>query len=85
MPDDKPLLMVTGLWKKKSTKSGEEFLTGAFTYGTQIFIFENKYKDKPTDPDFKMFIGAKVKQPDDSSAESLPVEEHTSLDDDIPF
>jgi hypothetical protein len=65
MLDDKlnesPLLMIAGLWKKKkSKKSGREFLTGGLTYGTQVFVFENKFKNKPTDPDFKLYIGAKI-------------------------
>lgn len=62
MPNDtdNPLLMIAGLWKKKGRKSGDEFLTGGLTYGTQVFVFENKFKTKPTDPDFKLYIGAKI-------------------------
>ncbi len=53
------LIFVTGLWINKS-KSGNTYMSGGFGFGGRVFIFRNKSKQRDSDPDYVLKIGAKA-------------------------
>ena len=55
------MIKICGLWQKK-TKSGESMLSGGLSFGSNIVILKNKFKQKDTEPDFNLFISAKEKK-----------------------
>jgi hypothetical protein len=61
---------VTGLWKAKSVK-GEEYLSGPLG-PFQIFVFRNKYKDKPQQPDYALYVGFREEEPKQGTKQEEP-------------
>ncbi len=62
MSDSKtPRIKLGGLWQH-TTKTGVTFLSGDFTFGSQIQVWPNKKRDGKNDPDFTVYLSEKVKK-----------------------
>lgn len=75
-----PLLSIGGLWESESKRTGKKYLSGPFLRGCNILIFPNRYKEKPSDPDYQMFIGKKRPKRRDEQPDPPPIDEN-----DLPF
>ena len=51
-------IKLTGLWKETS-KDGQEYLSGGMVPGAKLLIFQNKFKSKPSDPDYIAYLAPK--------------------------
>ncbi|MFA5135277.1 MAG: hypothetical protein WC505_05865 [Patescibacteria group bacterium] len=80
MSDDRaPLLNLGGLWKTTS-KAGNEYLRGRLG-GTVIMILPNRYKERPNQPDYIMWLAAAPpKEHSENKDVSGPI-----LDSELPF
>ncbi len=61
MDEKKERLRRGGLWKNE-TKDGTVFFSGPYSNDLQLTIWPNKYKKTPKDPDFIMYLSAKIKK-----------------------
>ena len=59
-----------GLWANQM-KDGSMYFSGSLGQG-KIVIFPNGYKEKETDPDYKMYICPKPKKNENSSYNNTP-------------
>lgn len=55
---EKPLT-VGGLWNKTS-QAGKQYMQGKFTYGSQLIIVPNQFKQKDSDPDWTVMLARYV-------------------------
>jgi PhoPQ-activated pathogenicity-related protein len=82
------MIKVTGLWKQQD-KNGVTYFSGNFG-DARVLIFVNRYKDKPNQPDYIMYLAdrnGKPKQEDDSvaKAQELFGDAIEIEDDQLPF
>lgn len=66
-----------GLWEN-STRDGKPYLSGSLGAGGKLLAFPNGYKQKPSDPDWKLYIVPKPPKDDAPRGQAPP-------DDEIPF
>jgi len=83
MKNDSKMIKVGGLWQGKRKKNGEFYLSGKFGFFTKLVILKNDYKEKPSDPDYMMFIAESKRPSEDSEFEDVPP--ISDDDSDIPF
>ncbi len=55
------LFKIGGLWKNKD-KNGNDYFSGDFTFGTKVLVLKNTYKEKPSEPDYNIFLTKKDKK-----------------------
>ncbi len=68
------LIGMGGLWINRD-KKGNDYFSGGFGFDGKILIYKNTFKEKDSDPDYKMYIGKKEKKVQSDSAD----------EGDIPF
>lgn len=73
------LIKLGALWKPKNENS-KVHLTGELNQNTALLIFENGHKDKPSQPDYIVYVAKK--QPRDSNNQD---ESGKNDDDNMPF
>ena len=48
-------VFITGIWEEKSA-GGMRYFSGHLSHTCKVLIFKNSYKQKQTDPDWKMYF-----------------------------
>ena len=69
------LVNITGLWLHKS-KKGTQYMSGSFGIA-RCYIFKNKSKKKPNDPDYYMALG----NPQKKDAQEAPLQPEPLADE----
>lgn len=60
MAEKKTQLELCGLWERKD-RNGNSFYVGSIN-GLSVMIFKNSYKEKETQPDFKVYLVEKDRE-----------------------
>jgi len=77
-------LYIGGLYVNTVKGTGKTFLSGRFTFGSKILIFQNDRKQKNSDPDWQMYLVPAVpKDQRKPTEEAAPRTEQE--DDNVPF
>ena len=67
---DSGLVRLTGLWKEE-TEAGDEYLAGSISPSSKLLIFANSQKQKPSDPDYVVYIAAPQEKKDRERQDGL--------------
>lgn len=62
--DNSPLVRLCGLWEHTSRAGMRTYLTGRLNRATRLLVFKNNNRQKPTDPDWTLFL--RQDDPEDS-------------------
>lgn len=65
------------LWKRQ-TKDGKTFLSGSYTYDTNITIWQNGFKTQENQPDFIAYLSPKPKKDEASAKPTLSLDNSKS-------
>ena len=75
------LVAIGALWKSKD-KDGKTYLSGKMG-DARLLVFENKFKEKDSQPDFRVYVTAPRKREDEGTDQSGGWGD--APDDDVPF
>lgn len=66
------LVQIGALWKNEN-KDGETYLSGTFG-AAKLLVFKNKWKKGEKDPDYKIFVGRRVRKEEGDEKKEVPAE-----------
>ncbi len=85
MPNEDTKIFLGGLWVNE-TKDGKKYMSGGFGVGGKLLLFANGYKNKDSDPDYKLYLVAKEKKQETGEPQPPSFDGAPGVDaDDIPF